>query len=223
MSDLSYSCILFDLDGTVIDTVADCACAINRTMEVFSFPKHTNDEVRSYLNNGARMLIRRALPEKEASDERLVDKVLETYIGFYRECCTVDSKVYDGIMPMLEDLASNGAKLGIVTNKPDVQTKLMIPHYFGKLFEYFEGNSENAPVKPDARRVDMALEALCKKRSDTFFVGDSNVDVATAKNAGIPSVGVAWGFAGVEAFGENVPTRIVYSPSEISEIAKKGF
>ena len=74
MSDLSYSCILFDLDGTVIDTVADCACAINRTMEIFSFPKHTNDEVRSYLNNGARMLIRRALPEKEAANENLLTR-----------------------------------------------------------------------------------------------------------------------------------------------------
>ncbi len=223
MFELSYSCILFDLDGTVIDTVADCACAINRTMECFSFPKHTNDEVRSYLNNGARMLIRRALPESESQNEALIDEVLAKYIGFYRECCTVDSKVYDGIMPMLCELASRGAKLGIVTNKPDVQTKLMIPHYFGDLFGYFEGNSENAPVKPDARRVDMALEALGKKRSDTFFVGDSYVDVATAKNADIPSVGVAWGFAGVAGFEGNMPTRIVYSPSEIVEIAKKGF
>lgn len=223
MSELSYSCILFDLDGTVIDTVADCACAINRTMEIFSFPKHTDDEVRSYLNNGARMLIRRAMPENEAHNEKLVDEVLSAYIGIYRECCTVDSKVYDGVMPMLEELAANGAKLGIVTNKPDVQTKLMIPHYFGKLFGYYEGNSEKAPVKPDARRVDMALEVLGKKREDTFFVGDSAVDVATAKNAGIPSVGVAWGFAGVAPFEENIPTRIVYSPMEIAEIAEKGF
>ena len=223
MSDLSYSCILFDLDGTVIDTVADCACAINRTMEIFSFPKHTNDEVKSYLNNGARMLIRRALPEKEAANEKLVDEVLATYIGIYCECCTVDSKVYDGVMEMLEELYACGAKLGIVTNKPDVQTKIMIPHYFGDLFGYYEGNSDKAPVKPDARRVDMALEALGKKRSDAFFVGDSGVDVQTAKNAQIPSVGVAWGFAGTKAFEENVPTRVVYHASEITQIAKKGF
>ena len=223
MSELSYSCILFDLDGTVIDTVADCACAINRTMELFSFPKHTNDEVRSYLNNGARMLIRRALPEKERQNEALIDEVLAKYVSFYKECCTIDSKVYDGVMEMLEQLFKEGAKLGIVTNKPDVQTKLMIPHYFGRLFEYFEGNSENAPVKPDARRVDMALEVLGKKRSDTFFVGDSYVDVLTANNAQIHSVGVAWGFAGVGAFDECKPTRIVYEPAEITEIAKKGF
>ena len=223
MCELSYSCILFDLDGTVIDTVADCACAINRTMELFSFPKHTNDEVRSYLNNGARMLIRRALPETERQNEALIDEVLSKYVSFYKECCTVDSKVYDGVMETLSELASCGVKLGIVTNKPDVQTKIMIPHYFGRLFEYFEGNSENAPTKPDARRVDMALEVLGKKRYDTFFVGDSYVDVQTAKNAGIPSAGVAWGFAGVAGFDEYPPTRIVYSPTEIVEIAKKGF
>ena len=219
----AFSCVLFDLDGTVIDTVADCTSAINRTMELFSFPTHSCDEVRSYLNNGARMLIRRAIPQEERENEALVDKVLATYVDFYRECCTVDSKVYDGVMPVLEKLYSDGAKLGIVTNKPDVQTKLMIPHYFGKLFEYFEGNSENVPVKPDARRVDMALCALCKNRSDTFFVGDSYVDVLTAKNAEIPCVGVAWGFSGVDSFSSEKPQKIVYFPDEIYDIAKNGF
>lgn len=225
MSDkpLAFSCVLFDLDGTVIDTVADCASAINRTMELFSFPIHTYDEVKSYLNNGARMLIRRALPEEQQQNEALIDDVLSKYVGFYRECCTVDSKVYDGVMEMLEGLHADGIKLGIVTNKPDIQTKIMIPHYFKDLFGYFEGNSENAPVKPDARRVDMALCALGKTRNDTFFVGDSSVDVQTAKNAGIPSVGVAWGFAGIDGFVGNMPTRIVYSPGEICDIAKNGF
>lgn len=225
MSDiiLKYSCVLFDLDGTILDTVADCSAAINRTMDDFSFPHHTNDEVRSYLNNGARILIQRALPEKYRDNEALVSETLSKYLKYYSEECLKASKIYDGIEALLKNLRICGAKLGVVTNKPDIQTKLMIPHYFGNLFDYFEGNSEHVPTKPDKIRVESAISALNKKADQTIFVGDSAVDVQTARNAGIPCIGVAWGFAGKAGFNGYMPDYIAEKPDEIFEIARFGL
>lgn len=220
---LRFSCILFDLDGTVLDTVADCACALNQAMDVFSFPRHTNAEVQSYLNNGARMLIKRALPEDARNDEALVDKVLSAYIEFYKEECTKNSVIYEGVYETLKKLKARGAKLGIVTNKPDVQTQIMVPHYFGDIFDYAMGNCDAAPPKPDAIRVDMALDALGKKREDAIFIGDSWVDTETARNANIPCIGVAWGFAGKEGFKDHMPDIIVEKADEIFDIAELGL
>lgn len=225
MSDLRYSCILFDLDGTVIDTVSDCAAAINRTMKSFGFPLHTEDEVRSYLNNGARRLIKCAVPESCRTDEKLIDRVLAEYIDNYSEECVKSSVIYPGISDLLSELHLRGAALGVVTNKPDVQTKIMIPHYFGGIFGYYEGNSDSAPTKPDGVRVEMALCALNKKKEQTLFVGDSWVDVETAKNGGVPCIGVAWGFGGIDGFGSHAlaPDYIAVKPQEILDIAEKGF
>lgn len=223
MYNLRYTCILFDLDGTVLDTVSDCAAALNKTLLSFSLPQHTNDEVRSYLNDGARMLVKRAMPENARGDEALVDRILSEYIENYRICCTQSSRIYDGVHETLQKLRDMGAVMGIVTNKPDVQTQIMVPHYFGDIFSYCCGNSEKFPVKPDAKRVFMALDSLGKTAEETFFVGDSHVDVQTARNAGIPAVGVAWGFGGREAFRNNTPDIIIEAASELINIAQQGF
>lgn len=215
---MTYSCVLFDLDGTILDTVSDCRAAINRALSDFSFLTHTDAEVQSYLNNGARMLIRRALPEKVRKDESVIDAVLTRYLRYYSEECLHSSRPYDGIVELLTLLKQNGVALGVVTNKPDEQTRLMIPHYFGNLFDFYEGNSENAPTKPDKRRVFSALSALHKTPDEALFVGDSYVDVQTARNAGLPSIGVAWGFAGKAGFVEAVPDRLVDRPSEIADM-----
>ncbi len=219
MKKLRYSCILFDLDGTVVDTVADCRAAVNKAMEKFSFPTHTDDEVRSYLNDGARMLIKRALPENVRENEALVDRVLSYYKEQYTVSCTVESRVYDGILQMLDELKELGAVLGIVTNKPDETTKVMIPYYFGDRFSFVEGNSAIIPPKPDSSRVMRAAEFFDKNISDVLFVGDSHVDVKTAHNAGCDCVGVLWGFAGKNAFVERCPEYVVNSPELITKIA----
>jgi phosphoglycolate phosphatase len=222
-TELYYSCILFDLDGTVLDTVSDCTSAINRTMDVFSLPKSTEKQVQSYLNNGARVLIKRALPENLRNDEGFVDKVLSTYIEFYKEECIKSSVLYDGIYDCLKQLKEKGAKLGIVTNKPDLQTQIMVPHYFGDIFDYIQGNSPTVPTKPDAKRVEMALSALGKEKEQTIFVGDSWVDTETARNSKIACIGVSWGFSGREGFKDHMPDVIVDTAKEIVSIAENGL
>lgn len=219
---MSYSCVLFDLDGTILDTVSDCRAAINRAMNDFSFPSHTDDEVRSYLNNGARMLIRRALPEAHREDEALIDTVLERYLLYYSEECLKSARPYDGIVELLRLLKQNGFALGVVTNKPDEQTQQMIPHYFGDLFDFYEGNTKTNPTKPDKRRVFSALTALGKRADETLFVGDSYVDVQTARNAAVFSIGVAWGFAGKVGFLHEPPDCLVTHPSGIAALALGG-
>lgn len=216
-----FSCVLFDLDGTVLDTVSDCKTAVNRAMDDFSFPHHTDDEVRSYLNNGARMLIYRAMPTDKRDDEQLLLRVKERYMRYYSEECLKSSRLYDGILPLLKTLKNSGVSLGIVTNKPDEQTRLMVPHYFGSLFDFYEGNTASNPTKPDKRRVFSALEALCKTADETIFVGDSYVDVQTAHNAHIPCIGVAWGFSGAAGFANEKPDYLVQSASEIADIVLK--
>ncbi|MBR5527483.1 MAG: HAD family hydrolase, partial [Clostridia bacterium] len=178
---------------------------------------------QSYHNNGARMLIRRALPPEKQNDEELIDRVLAEYIKNYSLCCTQSSRIYNGVHETLQKLRDMGVSMGIVTNKPDVQTQIMVPHYFGDLFGYKCGNSKEYPVKPDAARVFMALDALGKKAEDAFFVGDSNVDVQTARNAGIPAVGVAWGFGGRECFGNNTPDTIIEKAHELLNLVQHGF
>lgn len=220
---MKYTCILFDLDGTVLDTTADIHSAVNRTLDEFSYPAHTPEKVASFLNNGARVLISRALPEKVRENEDIVSRVLSRYIENYKSRCTDGSKVYDGVTELLEKLSENGVSLGIVTNKPHVQTEIVVPYYFGTLFSYFQGSCDELPNKPHEKRVTIALDALGKTKEETLFVGDSYVDVLTARSAGIKCIGVDWGFSGKRSFEKEKPDKIVSSADEIFEIAKSGF
>lgn len=220
---VKFCCVLFDLDGTVLNTVSDCAAAINRVMDDCGYPRHTDDEVRSYLNNGARRLLTRALPKTGNLCEDEIDVLLQRYLAYYSEECLRSSVIYDGVEHLLRALHARGVKLGIVTNKPDLQTKIMVPHYFGDLFGFYEGNSETVPTKPDPCRVSRALDALHAERDRTVFVGDSAVDTETARSGGIPCIGVAWGFGGPSAFDGHMPDRIVRDPMEILSIVEHGF
>lgn len=218
-----YSCVLFDLDGTVLDTVNDITDAINTTMSEFGLPHHTHSEVRSYLNDGARMLIKRAVPENIANDSALLEKILSRYMENYTAVCPGNSVIYDGIQGLLSELSALGVSLGIVTNKPDIQTQIIIPHYFGDVFSFIEGNSDKAPPKPDGIRVNTALSALGKSKDSAVFVGDSSVDAMTAKNGGIPCIGVTWGFSGEGGFEKCRPDAFAHTAQDILEAVKHGI
>lgn len=220
---MKYTCVLFDLDGTVLDTTADIHSAVNRTLEEFSYPTHSPETVASFLNNGAKVLISRSLPENVRDNEDVLSAVLSRYIENYKACCTKDSVIYKGVYELLEKLSQNGVSLGIVTNKPHVQTEIILPHYFGNLFSYFQGNCDELPHKPHKDRVTHALCAMGKTKDETIFVGDSYVDVLTARSADIPCIGVDWGFSGAKSFEKEIPDKIVSSADEIFEIAKNGF
>ena len=176
--------ILWDLDGTLLDTLADLTDALNYAMTQFGYPHRTMEDVRRFIGNGARRLIALSVPE--GAD---VDAVLQVYKTYYDAHCQIKTKPYDGI---LEALAVLGEKypMAVVSNKPDSAVKPLCAQYFPGIFA--RGESADCPRKPAPDMLLKTMEAIGVERC--IYVGDSEVDVLTAKNAGVPVLSVLWGF-----------------------------
>ena len=176
--------ILWDLDGTLLDTLQDLADAVNHTMAQFGYPQRTLEEVRRFVGNGARRLIALAVPENAD-----VDEVLAAFHAYYDAHCQIKTKAYDGIMEALAVLQEK-YPMAIVSNKPDSAVKSLCAQYFPGLFA--RGESADCPRKPAPDMVYKAMEAIGVETC--IYVGDSEVDVLTAKEAGVPCLSVLWGF-----------------------------
>ena len=176
--------ILWDLDGTLLDTLEDLASAVNYAMDQYGYPNRTLAEVRSFLGNGARQLIALSAPETAN-----VDAVLKTFRDYYDGHCQIKTGPYDGIMEALEVLGKK-YPMAVVSNKPDPAVKSLCAQYFPAL--YARGESADCPRKPAPDMVFKAMEAIGVERC--IYVGDSEVDVMTAQNAGMPCLSVLWGF-----------------------------
>jgi phosphoglycolate phosphatase len=191
--------ILFDLDGTLLNTLEDLADATNHALGVFGHPPRTLAEVRRFIGNGAENQIRLSLPDDNKAD---LQQVLEVYKPYYTAHCQIKTKPYDGVLDVLKTLGEK-YPIAIVSNKPDSAVKALCADYFPGL--YALGETPDCPRKPAADMVFRAMEAIGVERC--VYVGDSEVDVLTAKNAGMPCVGVLWGFRDredLEAAGECV-------------------
>ena len=200
-----YSCIMFDLDGTLLDTVGDIHYNINLAMKHFGYPERTVDEALSFINDGAFMLIKRALPEGYKDDEN-VKRVLEYYLECYDKNLCVKTRAYTGICELVQRLKTEKYKLCVVSNKPERHVIMLCDKFFGRdTFCYISGTGGEKPVKPDAKCVGSALESVGECKEKLLFVGDSHVDVKTARNAGVDCVGVTWGFHGKNGFRDSLP------------------
>ena len=196
---------MFDLDGTLLDTVGDIHYNINLAMSHFGYAERTVDEARSFINDGAFMLIKRALPEG-AKDDDNVKKVLEYYLECYDQNLCVKTRAYEGICKLIQKLKDEGLKLCVVSNKPERHVIMLCDKFFGKgTFCYISGTGGEKPVKPDAKCVEAALEFTGENKENLLFVGDSHVDVKTARNAGVACCGVTWGFHGKDGFRDSLP------------------
>ena len=182
--------VLFDLDGTLLDTLGDLTNAVNYLLRKYGFPERCSEEIRSYLGNGARELVRLALPERVSEEE--LDRYLEEYKIYYNAHSKIETKPYDGIIDLLKRLRARGIRTAVVSNKPDLATRILCDEYFGELIDFALGDKADIKRKPDAAPVRFAMEKL--NCSAAVYVGDSEVDVMTAKNAGIPCISVTWGF-----------------------------
>jgi len=192
--------ILFDLDGTLLETLADLTDSVNYALRQYGCPSRTIEQVRQAVGTGARNLIVLSLPGTE--NDPSVDQVLATYQAHYAAHCQVKTRPYDGILEALAQLREN-YPIGIVSNKPDKAVKLLCADYFGDI--YALGEQDGCPRKPAPDMVYRAMEQLGIDRC--IYVGDSDVDVVTAKNAGVPCLSVLWGFrdrACIEAAGGTV-------------------
>ena len=182
--------ILFDLDGTILDTLGDLHASTNAVLRSFGYPERTIDEVRRFVGNGARVLIQQAVP---AGEEHRVEEVLAAFQAYYAAHCDILTRPYPGIPELLAELGEK-YPLAVVSNKPDRAVKELAKIYFPAL--YARGESGDCPRKPAPDMVRMAMQALGAEKC--IYVGDSEVDVLTAKNAGVPCIAVTWGFRDVE-------------------------
>lgn len=200
-----YTSVMFDLDGTLLDTIDDIQNAINITMREYGFPEHSRDEVRSFINDGAFMLIKRAIPESEREDEN-AKKILLRYLEIYDEHVNEKTHPYEGCKELVARLKKEGFRLAVVSNKPDRHVRLLSEFFFGKdTFEYVSGSGLGMPSKPDRECVDRAVRQMKIDIRDMLYVGDSHVDSETAHNAGVPCAGVTWGFHGRNGFLDSIP------------------
>lgn len=194
---------LFDLDGTLIDTIDDLAAATETVLLEFGFgkadktPVYTRDDYYRFVGNGAKKLVERALGDHCAPP--LLEKAYARFLEIYDKNCKVKTFAYDGILPLLNELKARGITLGIVTNKPEKQARFLAGAFFDKYdFKCVYGGVEERPKKPDPAAVRLALKDCNADEKTTLFIGDSDVDIVTAHNSGLTGVGAAWGFRGEE-------------------------
>lgn len=189
---MSYKLAIFDLDGTILNSLEDLADSVNHALEMSSFPTHSIDEIRTFIGNGARLLIKRSLPED--SDEATVDCTLADFQAYYKTHGDIKTRPYDRVIPMLDKLKAHGIKLAVLSNKPDAATQALCKRYFGDIFDYVSGEKTGIPRKPAPDGVEVILNHLGINRCDAVYIGDSEVDVETALNSGLDCISTAWGF-----------------------------
>lgn len=210
---MGYSTILFDMDGTVLDTLQDLWASTNAVLRELGHPERSLDDIRSYVGNGARNQIRCALPEGSGDDA--IDDALSRYRAHYAAHCRDHTKPYPGVVEALRRLKDAGKKLAVVSNKPDAAVRLLSDEHFGALMDVAIGETPPLRRKPAPDTVDAALAALGAEKTSAVYVGDSEVDVATARNAGLPLIAVSWGFRSREELTVAGAATIVDTPEEL--------
>lgn len=203
--------ILWDLDGTLLDTLEDLKDALNYALRYHHCPERSLDEVRQFVGNGAARLIWLAVPHGETAPTW--EAVLDTFHTYYQTHCRLKTKPYDGILEAM-DVLGQRYPMAVVSNKPDAAVKKLCPEYFGSI--YARGESADCPRKPAPDMVYKAMEALGVDRC--IYVGDSEVDIATAKNAGVPCLSVLWGFRDRDVLTEAGAEYFCQSPAQLPEI-----
>ena len=187
--------MIFDLDGTLLNTIADLAGAANHTLKELGLPQHDLDEYRLMVGNGMRKLIMRALPQEKAQDDAFVDNTLAGFLVYYASHIDIHTRPYPGIPELINTLSTDGYKLAVASNKIQAGAEKLIEKFFpGIPFVAVMGNSPQYPLKPDAALVEYIMDKAGTDRSHTIMVGDSGTDIQTARNAGIPVIAVSWGF-----------------------------
>ena len=210
-----YKAIIFDLDGTLLDTLADLAEGTNYALRVNGFPERTLDEIRRFVGNGARKLIERAVTDGQI--EAALEKVRQDFNVYYKIHCKDHTGPYPGIMEMLQELVQQGYSLGVVSNKPDFAVQDLIPEYFPDIFSSISGERQGVAKKPAPDLILEAMKNLQADSSNAVYVGDSEVDMEAAANAGIPCISVVWGFKGKKFLEEQQAEMIIEKPSEIQK------
>ena len=209
-----YKTVIFDLDGTLLNTLDDLWAAVNAALKKFGLPLRTKEEVRSFVGNGIVKLMERAAG---AVEKEVFDGVLSEFKRYYGAHCEDATKPYEGIMPLLEVLKEKGIQTAVVSNKADFAVKKLAEGYFQGLLEMAVGENEEGGIrkKPDPDSLLAVMETLGAGTDSTVYVGDSEVDIQTAKNAGVACISVTWGFKDKAFLLKNGASVLIDEPKEL--------
>lgn len=208
-----FDTVLFDLDGTLLDTLPDIHAAVNAALAAHGYPLKTPEDTRAAVGYGSRWLIEKSLPPDAGREA--ADTVLVTYRAYYAEHLTVHTVPYEGIAAMLAALKARGVRMGVATNKFHDNAAAMMRRYFPEYIEVTEGNVEGRPAKPAPDAALAAMEALGGTRERTLFVGDSGPDALTAANAGMACVLCTWGYRTAEELKTYGTLGVIDAPAEL--------
>lgn len=186
---------IFDLDGTLTNTLESMTYSVNLTLEEMGLSKITKDQCRLFVGNGARVLIEKSLKAAGDTDASRIEEGMEIYGRIFDRNCTYHVTPYEGIPEMLKALKDKGIQLAVLSNKPDRQTVKVVKAIFGEeLFDYAQGQKEGIRRKPEPDGVWYLMEQMHVSKEECLYIGDSEVDAATGRNAGLKTIGVLWGF-----------------------------
>ena len=215
--------VIFDLDGTLLNTIQDLGEAANHALKMCGFPIHNISSYPFFVGNGITRLLERVLPEDDRNEEN-VSRLRECFMAYYEEHKADFTTVYDGIHELLSALTEKGVKLAVASNKYHKAVVELIKTYFPSIeWVAVEGQKSDYPVKPDPSIVFDILSKSPTIKSEVLYVGDSGVDMETARRACVESVGVTWGFRPEKELRENYADNIVNHPSEILALIEKEF
>lgn len=212
--------VIFDLDGTLLNTLGDLRAATNHALEVRGLPPHSMEEIRQFIGNGIRLLICRAMPE--GTPEAEIDAALDDFKAYYAAHIHDRTVPYDGIPQLLTALRKRGVKVAVLSNKIDSASQQLIEYFFPGKTDVVFGEHVGVPRKPDPTSCRMVMQRLGVQPEQVLYVGDSGTDMQTAKNAGLYAVGVTWGFRSKEVLLEYGADILVHRPEQILQILDSG-
>lgn len=208
--------VIFDLDGTLLNTLGDLRAATNHALEVRGLPPHSMEEIRQFIGNGIRLLICRAMPE--GTPEAEIDAALDDFKAYYAAHIHDRTVPYDGIPQLLTALRKRGIQVAVLSNKIDSASQQLIEYFFPGKTDVVFGEHVGVPRKPDPTSCRMVMQQLGVQPEQVLYVGDSGTDMQTAKNAGLYAVGVTWGFRSKEMLLEYGADVLVHRPEQILQI-----
>ena len=210
---MKYEAVIFDLDGTLLDTLEDLRSSVNHALRMFGFPERSLEEIRTFVGNGVRNLMLKAV--SGGADEPRFEEIFAEFKRYYAVHWREATCPYAGVVELVEGLHRKGLKLAVVSNKSDAEVKNLCAEFFGGNILIARGEVPGVPRKPAPDSVLLTLEALGVSREKALYIGDSEVDVRTARNAAVDCVAVTWGFRSREELEAEGATVFINQPSEL--------
>ncbi|MCR4688303.1 MAG: HAD-IA family hydrolase [Saccharofermentans sp.] len=216
---MRYKAVLFDLDGTLLNTIDDLAKAINAARKMNGLKEQDTELVKSFVGNGRVKMIQRSLANDPGEyDDRLLTRMLEDNESYYNSHCIGVTRPYDGISELIVRLKEAGVKIACISNKDNEPSCELISHFFGDMFDYVAGSMPGVPRKPDPAAILTCMDKLGVSRNECVYIGDSDVDINTAVNAGIDSISCEWGFKTRDFLMKSGAKKICTKPSDLWQL-----